>query len=297
MKKTTDSPKWVRFTPPDFLLRDTFGLSAEEVGAHILLWANSLTGDYRGRLPNDDNLLAQIARASPRRWRALKARLARLWRVEKESYVCDLARAQYRESQYRLLSAQSAGRLSAEMRSRRRQVAEPACQSRPTPDQRSLDQDGHTDGTGTRQTDIEQEGITDRTLVASREAPQRPIAAGMRPSDSSPDGVARSVSTPVGSSQAVAAGGFTRLGNIIVEASQVSSVRDSLHLAMKVITGKNDRRAPDDEIVRQVVEATDGANSLEIEQFLLRIANGQKPREVEKYGYFLKIVREHFKKR
>lgn len=76
--------------------------------------------------------------------------------------------------------------------------------------------------------------------------------------------------------------------------SRHAHVAAALQFAMATINNKSTWQEPDEEIVQRVMDEAGDVDAKAIEIVLLRTAKEQRPREVEKYGYWLSVVREAF---
>ena len=289
MKKRDSNPNWVRFNPSGFLLHESAGLSAEEVGAHILLWSMSLTGDYGGRLPNDDTDLARTAHLTLARWKRIKPKLQRLWRVEKNRFVSDFARFEYNRSQERLKAAQKGGKTSARNRLCNQVDTQVEFNDGSTPVPTTVSR-AETNDTNERTTRTKEENDTstnDRTNE-SRGSPAIPDTVPTPPGEPSSSSL---TAFSIPSIRSSSSPGLTPPRELMIRPDVLKRVGDAMKTAAEGTTGKP-WVAPDQSIVQRVYEAGNGASADEIVTALG--TGGFTP--MENYAFFVRVVETRCKR-
>ena len=68
-------------------------------------------------------------------------------------------------------------------------------------------------------------------------------------------------------------------------------VKTAVHLAQITATENKNCAPPDDDIVRQIIEASGYDTAENIERVLRATAKQQAPREIEKYAYWIPVIK------
>ena len=127
---------WMAFYIADYLA-DTMHLGREHHGSYLLL----IFAAYRneGWLPNDDSVLAQIAKCTAKQWKSERTMFAAFFRVSEDRWTHKRVSVEYDKAQKNVRQRSEAGTASAAKRERERNgrstdvATEPQRNARPSP--------------------------------------------------------------------------------------------------------------------------------------------------------------------
>jgi len=107
----------------DDFLADTTGLDKAEIGSYLLL----LLAAWRtktGTLPDDDKMLARMARCSPHEWKRMRPAMLQFFEIRNQEWTQDRLLSERAEAERRSISAKGSARAGWEKRKNRKRAEE-----------------------------------------------------------------------------------------------------------------------------------------------------------------------------